>query len=139
MARSLLVPDEEFPVRETDLTLDLTADPEAVYWLRPITVAKARELNDANTPMQFDKRTHQKVEVRDRDTRDAVNNAHLDYAIARWEGVMDKGQPAPCDLAHKLLLPLAVQVALVERAQVGQDHKAASFREPAVVSPVLGG
>ena len=135
MARNLLTPDEVFQVRETDLDLDITPDPEAVYWLRPITTDVARRFTKKHTQKVPNRRTHQ----RDEETNKiAVNDDLLDHAIARWEGVSDNGQPAPCDLAHKLMLPVDVQRAILELAQVGGGDKSASFRQPDGVLPVLG-
>lgn len=135
MARQLLREDAVFPVRETDLELAIPPDPEAVYWLRPITTDVARSITRKHTQKVPNRRTHQREEETN---RIAVNDDLLDHAIARWEGVFDNGQPAACDLVHKLLLPVDVQSALLERAQVGGGEKTASFREPADVLPVLG-
>lgn len=130
MARQLLREDAVFAVRETELELAIPPDPDAVYYLRPITTDVARSLTRKHTQKLPDRRTHQRYEETD---RVAVNDGLLDHAIAKWEGVWDNGQPAPCDLAHKLLLPVDVQSALLERAQVGGGDKTASFRQPAGV------
>lgn len=135
MARALLREDDIFPVKETDLDLSIPADPDAVYYLRPITAEVARAITRKHTKPVPNRRTHQREDVTD---RPAVNDDLIDHAIARWEGVSDKGELAPCDLAHKLLLPVDVQSALLERAQVGGADKTATFRQSADVLPVLG-
>ncbi len=137
MARHLLN-DDVFAVKETDLELDIKPDAEAVYYLRPLTVEVVRQASKDHTTVTFSRRTHKREEETD---HLAVNNALVDYAITRWEGVRNGADPAPCDLAHKLKLPIDVQRALIERAQVGQTaaDQEASFRQPAPVRPVLGG
>lgn len=118
-------------VKETDLDLSIAADPEASYTLRPLTVSKVREIAASFTRQEFDKRMHRKVSVSD-DV--AINDALLDYAIENWAGVSNGANPAPCDLAHKLQLPVEVQRAIIERAQVGESSaevRAQSFRGPA--------
>lgn len=130
MARRLLNADEVFPVRESDLELAMPLDKQTVYYLRPITVEQVREIQRRNTRQVPNRRTHRKDDVVD---DEAAANEVLDVCIVRWEGVTDNGQPATCDLAHKLLLPSEIQVALVQLAQIGQvspEAQAASFRQP---------
>ncbi len=134
MARTLLN-DQIFPVRESELELTIPADPDAVYHIRAITVDVVREVSKRHTRQVPNKVTHQREEVTD---KAAVYDELLDYCLTAWEGMT--GNP-PCDQSNKRLLPPAVQAALVERAQIGQvtpEAKAASFREPADVVPVLG-
>lgn len=129
MARQLLN-DDMFPVREQDLELTIEIDPEVTYHLRPLTVDKLRELTKANTRLVPNKRTHQKDEVINNDD---ASNAILDYVIAKWEGVKQGGVEAACDLAHKLLLPIELQTALISTAQAGDtaaERKARSLRRP---------
>jgi hypothetical protein len=130
MARHLLQ-DEPFPVRETDLALGIPADPDAVYWLRPMTRDASREMRKRNTKQVPNRRTHQlESKVSDEQLDDDI----LDYIIVKWEGVTNgNGGPAPCDLAHKVKLPLEVQGALLARAVEGGEppDSTASFRKPA--------
>jgi len=124
MARKLLRDTEPFAVKETELAMGIEADPDATYHLRPLTVEKVREVVHAHTKQEFDPRTHRKVDVV---KEVAVNDALLDYAIESWSGVSNGTAQAPCDLAHKLKLPIEVQRALLARAQVGD--LAAEVRE----------
>lgn len=136
MARQLLN-DATFEVRETDLDLEIVPDADAVYVLRALTVPKARELGKRHTRQEFDRSQHKKVDVVD---HEAINDAIIDHIIADWRGVGSDGL-APCTLENKLKLPVPVQRALLERAQVGQgsaEVRAASFRESADLVPVLG-
>lgn len=132
MARQLLN-DAAFPVKERDLELGIPIDEDASYWLRPLTVEKLREFTKANTRQVPNKRTHQKDDIVD---QIAASNEALDYVIERWEGVKLDGAAAPCTLEYKLRLPMEVQMALVQAAQIGQvtpEAKAESFRQPADV------
>jgi hypothetical protein len=128
MARVLLE-DSTFEVKETDLDLDIAPDPDAVYVLRSLTVAKAREIGKKHTRQEFDRSQHRKVDVVD---AEAVNDAIIDHILADWRGVGSDGK-APCTKENKLKLPVPVQKALLERAQVGDsaEVRAASFRQPA--------
>lgn len=131
MARKLLQEDQFIPVKETDLQLSFKPDVEAVYHLRPLTSNKAREIANAHTAHVFSRRTHKQEDVPD---VKAINEATLDYVIAKWDGVTNgTGAAAPCDLEHKIKLPIDLQVALIDRAQIGDDaeQQAASFRRPA--------
>lgn len=129
MARKLLQEDAPFPVKETDLDLNIAPDPDAVYWLRPVTREKARELRKRHTSQVPNRRTHQMDAVVN---DDGIDDALLDYIIDRWEGVTNgNGGPAPCDLAHKMKLPMQVQGALLARAVEGGEpaDQTASFRK----------
>jgi len=130
MARSLLN-DEVFEVRETDLSdLGIEPDKDSVYWLKSLTLDIQRVILERHTTKQLNRRTHQKDEVVN---RQAVADDFLDAAIVRWEGVLDKGKPAPCTLDQKKKLPVEVQMALVEAAKVGEvtkaEARAESFRQ----------
>jgi len=138
MARRLIADGDLIPVTETELGIR-TPDPDAVYTLRPITTAVARDVTAKHTRKVPNARTHRLEDVPD---QNAINDAFLDHAIASWTGVIADGSPSPCDLAHKLQLPIDVQVAILERAQMGlvtPEAQAASFRESAPVLRVLGG
>ena len=132
MARQLLKEGATFEVVESELSLEIQPDPDAVYTLQPITTEFARATYKRFTTKRPNPRTHQMDDVVD---QVAVSNAFLDHAIVSWVGVVDDGKPATCDLSHKLTLPTVVQAALIERAQVGgsAERKAASFREPEAV------
>lgn len=128
MARKLLQETQLLIVRETELQLSFKPDDEAVYHLRPLTSSKAREISQAHTSQVFNRRTHKAEDVPD---VKAINEAMLDYVIAKWEGVTNgTGASAPCDGEHKLKLPIDLQVALIDRAQMGDDaaQRDASFR-----------
>lgn len=128
MSRKLISEDAVFPVRETELELSIPMDPEAVYYLRPLTVEAARSITKQHTRQIPNRRTHQKDDKLD---QIAAQDALLDYVIVKWEGVSNGTDKAPCDLAHKLKLPIDIQVALLDRAQIGEADKAQSFRQPA--------
>lgn len=116
MARALLREESTVTVKEADLGLAIAPDAEASYVIRQLTVGKIRDINQRHT------RTRRGREVTD---TDAVNRDLLDYVIVSWSGVTNgTGAPAPCDSAHKLLLPLDVQVGLLDRAQVGLPTEA---------------
>ncbi len=133
MARTLLT-DDTFPVRETELALEMPLDPDAVYYLRALTTDLTRQIAKAHTKRIPNPRTHQMEDVRD---DHALNDALFDYCLVRWEGMA--GSP-DCVLENKKKLPMEIQAALLRRAQIGQvtpQAKAASFREPQNVVPVL--
>jgi len=140
MARTLLEQGAPFTVPETDLEFDMPPDPDVVYTLRPITVDYARVVYKRHTTQgKFNRRTGQREEVVN---HLAARDELFDYCLVSWTGILAHGQPAPCDLAHKMKLPGVVQAALVDRAQQGQrtpEDTAESFRQPAGVLPVLGG
>jgi len=138
MARALL-DDSVFPVREEELNTGIPIDKDAVYYLRAIDSETARRLWKAHTKQIPNPRTHQREQVTD---TPALQDALLDYCIVRWDGISNGQQPAACDLEHKRQLPILVQAALIDRAQAGQvtpEEKAASFRQPAPVVPILEG
>lgn len=127
MARHLLQEENVFPVRESELELSIEPDPDAVYYLRPLTRDATREIAKKHTRQVVNRRTHMKDDVTD---SEAVGDEVLDRTIVKWEGVTNgDGKPAPCDLAHKMKLPVVVQMALIDRASVGEDTDTkASFR-----------
>lgn len=126
MARQLLQEDNVFPVRESELELTIPPDPDAIYYLRALTREVSRAIVKRHTRQVPNRRTHQKDDVTDVYT---VSDDLLDYAIVKWDGVTNgTGGPAPCDLEHKLKLPVEVQTALIDRAQVGGGDLSASFR-----------
>jgi hypothetical protein len=97
-----------------------------------LTTAKHREIQRANT---------KKVANRARGMEDytdwpKVVDDLVDYVIVAWAGVVDKGEPAPCDREHKLRLDAPTKDALLERAGLNEivaagEQRAASFRQPA--------
>ena len=130
MARQLLQADRIERVTEKDLELSITPDPEAVYFLRSLGKDKVREIIASHKRKVPNKFTHQMVTETD---EEAASDDLLDYAIERWEGVTENGEPSPCDREHKLRLPAEVQACIVQRAQIGQvtaAQQAASFRKP---------
>lgn len=135
MARSLLG-ETPFEVAETALTLDIPADPDARYMIRPLTTLVAREIGKKHTRHEFNRQTHRREEVVD---HASLNDAIMDYVIADWVGVGVDGA-APCTLENKLKLPVAVQKALLEEAQVGDSAEVRdqSFRESPKLVSVLG-
>ncbi len=134
MARPLLESDT-FIVREADLALDIPPDPDATYTLRPLTTLAARDIGKKHTRHEFNRETHRREAIVD---NAALNDAIIDYVIVDWTGV---GPDAPCTLDNKLKLPVALQKALLDQAQIGDSSevRAASFRQSARVVSVLGG
>lgn len=130
MARQLLVEEDVFEVRESELDIP-GPDMDVVYYLRPITSAMARKV------MQ----KHTKFSRRNGETRDdmAIHDEMLDYTIAKWDGMNYRGSDAPCTLENKKRLPPPIQGAIIDRAQMGsdskpdddQEDKEDSFRKPA--------
>jgi hypothetical protein len=135
MARSLL-DEQTFVVKESELPLDIPADPDAVYTVRPLTVTAARALAKQHTRQEFDRSQHRRIDVVD---QTGLNDAIIDYVIVAWEGVGSDGK-ALCTLENKLRLPVSVQRALLDQAQVGDsaEVRAQSFREPPKLVSVLG-
>lgn len=137
MARQLLNADT-FEVKETDLELEIPADPEARYTLRPLTTLAAREIGKKYTRQEFNRQTHRRESIID---QEALNDAIVDYVIVGWSGVSVGAEgPAPCTVENKLKLPVPLQRALLDQAQVGDsaEVRAESFRQPARVVSVLG-
>lgn len=131
MAKNLS--EKTFTVTDKDLLSD--GDPGTSYTLRRLTREKHRETRKAHTESTFNKRTHQKEDKID---WEAVTDALIDYVILAWTGVLYDGQPAPCDLRHKMLLDAPTCDAILERAGMNdlaadaeevEAVKAASFRE----------
>jgi hypothetical protein len=130
MARSLLQLDAVVAVKETELALGMPADPDVTYYLRPITVAKGREISALHTTTEFNRVTHRKDRTTD---EHATLDALLEYCLVKWDGIKNGSDPAPCDPEHIKMLPAEVQLALVSRAQQGQvtpAEREASFRKP---------
>lgn len=135
MARQLQTEDATFEVRESDMEEIPEPDPEVVYVLRELTTKKWRELNRAHTrrvPNKITKRMEDEL------NGEAFADALVDYVIADWRGIADRGQPAPCTTENKLRLDGVIKSALVGCAGLtkitreGED-KAHSFRGSADV------
>lgn len=142
MAKTLRAADEEFTVTDKQLLQD--GDKDTTYTLRRLTRETHREIQRRHTVKVTNKRTHQREDQTD---WAAVTDDLVDHVIVAWAGVLYGGQPAPCDRAHKMLLDAPTTDAILERAglneitgtgEEAQEARAASFREPGSVPPVLG-
>jgi hypothetical protein len=143
MAKQLQEAGAQFTVKDSDLLQD--GDKDTTYTLRHLTREKHREIQAEHTEKVINKRTHQRE---DRTDWAAVTDALVDYVIVGWAGVLYRGQPAPCDREHKMLLDAPTTDAILERAGLNaitgaRDEEAeireASFRQPGDVPHVLGG
>lgn len=126
-------PDELITVKDSQLPGVTDGDPDTSYTLRPISVEDHRRLQKEYTKDVINRRTHQREPQID---FEALNDAVLDFVLRDWVGILDKGQPAPCTLAHKLRLDGVRRVALSAVAGMNQverapEVRAQSFREPA--------
>jgi hypothetical protein len=139
MPRDLSTDQTEFVVQETDILADGSADTS--YTLRPLTREVRKEILKRHTKQRPDPRTHHMREVVD---QDAVGLDLLDYALVNWTGVVDHGEPVPCEYAYKCALDDVIASALLNKAGLNQILAAEvarpeSFRGPAPVRRMVGG
>lgn len=133
MPRSLHDEASTFEVKETELPDVTVADEETIYVCRPLSTAKFRELQKKNTKLVPNKAT--------RGMEDQINGEKLaddliDWVIADWRGIVDKGRPAECSRENKVRLDGQVKTALIGYAGLNRIEEApaqrdASFRPPA--------
>lgn len=140
MAIKLLDTDERIRVKDSELSVD-DGDDETVYILRPIDTDTYRELEASKTERVLNKRTHQKEEKVD---RVALLDACFDYALVGWEGVLFRGEPAPCTWEFKSKVDMRRRIQIVDRAGINEivgkaDAQADSFRGPADLRDVVAG
>jgi hypothetical protein len=117
----LLNDADAFPVRDSDLISG--GDAETVYTVRPLTRETAKRLRRSHTTT---------VRGIDRIDQDGLTEDLLDYCLTGWEGILWKGQPAPCDRAMKLQLDTVRILGLIDRAGLSrvlaaEADRAASF------------
>jgi CO dehydrogenase/acetyl-CoA synthase delta subunit len=71
---------------------ELPENTEYRFKIKPITQADLRKSREKWTSIQFDKKTHQKIEVEDpKKQREVLENQLLD-SVLDWEGVLEKDE-----------------------------------------------
>jgi hypothetical protein len=133
MALELKTDDDITTVSDADLVAG--GDPETSYDIRHITPQKHREIVKQNTKKVPNRRSHAMEEVTD---WVALQDALVDYAIAKWTGIVYKGQPLPCERENKLRLDAGRRMAILDRAgmnevQAAPERRSESFPEGAEV------
>lgn len=134
-----LIDGEQFEVRDSEVPGIVNGDPETTYTLRTIGVDDHRRLRTHNTTYIPNPRTLTKDPVVN---LEALNDDILDFVLQDWNGLLVRGQLAPCTRDHKLKLDGPRRAALCDLAGMNRiarapEVRAASFREPAHVSRVL--
>jgi hypothetical protein len=133
MARQLHDDSSTFEIQETDIPGIEQADPEVTYTLRPLTTKKYRELQKQHTKLVPNKQTRQMEQKLD---GEGFTDALVEYVIADWRGVYDKGEEAPCSAENKQRLDGPTKAALVNvaglnRIESADDDREQSFRPTA--------
>lgn len=132
MALELFQPGSTFTVKDSEIVPG--GDPDTTYTVRYFTADDADRLRKQATTQKYNP-THQRMEEEFDGLAYALSI--VDHVIAGWEGIVRDGQPLPCLLAHKRVLPANRREALLKLAQDNVQVKAAaqaeSFREPATV------
>lgn len=126
MPRSLHDEAATFEVKEADIPEVVNPDPDVTYTVRPLTTTKFRELQKKNTKPVVNKAT--------RAMEEQVNGENLaddliDWVIAGWVGIVDRGQPAECSRANKLRLDGQVKQGLIGVAGLNRIEEAPAKRE----------
>lgn len=130
MSRSLHDDEATFEIKEADIPEVVNADPDVTYTVRPLSTTKFRELQKKNTRMVPNKATRaMEPEVNGENLADDL----IDWVIAGWSGIVDKGQPAECSRANKLRLDGQVKTGLIgvsglNRIEAAPAETARSFR-----------
>ncbi len=130
MSRSLHDESQTFEVKESDIPEVVNADPDVAYTVRPLTTAKFRELQKRNTQQVVNKASRSmEAEVNGEKLADDL----IDWVIADWSGIVDKGQPAECSRANKLRLDGQVKAGLIgvaglNRIEAAPEVRTDSFR-----------
>ncbi len=131
MPVQLLDPDKQITVKDSELEDVSDGDPETTYTVRQIPPEVNRDITKRSTSHPPNRRTGSRETVVD---HFAVFDDLLDYALIAWSGILDRGEPAPCERAYKMRLDVARKAALLSRAGVNEVvalQKAHSFRGPA--------
>ncbi len=116
MALELIQDGETITVQDADLGAP-NADAEVSYQVKLISRDVYRTAIAKHTKTIPNRTTRQLEKVTD---WDAVGEDLLDYALVGWAGINLKGQPAPCERAHKLAIGLDRAKALLDLAGVPQ-------------------
>ena len=126
MALELFDTGSTFTVCDADLVEG--GDPETSYTLRYFTADDADRLTKAATTKRFNKGTHQQEDVFDR-LKYALSV--IDHVLVDWVGVVRDGEPLPCVLEYKRVVPGARREAMLrlaqENVQVTAQREAESF------------
>jgi hypothetical protein len=111
--------------------VDDAGAPSVVITLRPISQAKYRQVEAANTEKLLNKKSRAMEDVTD---WAGVQDALIDYSVKSWTGILGADdEPLQCVLDAKLGLPGDLKNELIQRAMQGEsvEVKAASFRATA--------
>lgn len=133
MPRQLHDETSTFWVSESDIPEVVNPDPDVAYECRPLTTAKYRELQRKNTKSVVNKATRA---MDDQVNGEALADDLIDWVVANWRGIVDKGDPAECSRANKLRLDGQVKsgvigIAGLNRLEAAPEVRADSFRSPA--------
>lgn len=79
-------------IEENGKWFDLPENPEYKFKIKPITQKDLKRIRNEYTSIQFDKKSHQKIEVEDPEKkREATENLILE-SVLDWEGVKEKNE-----------------------------------------------
>ena len=125
MAVHLLNEDTEITVTDVDLVGEV-GDASTTYTVRKLTPVRQREFRRKHTRQANFKRQESV-------NWDAVADDQIDYLLVSWTGIVDRGQPVPCERQYKLRLDQVRKAALLDKAGLSdvvaeEEAKDASFR-----------
>lgn len=126
MPRSLHDESSTFEVKESDIPEVMNADPDVSYTVRPLSTTKFREFQKKHTRLVPNKQTRgMESDV----NGEALADDLIDWVIAGWSGILDKGQPADCSKANKLRLDGQVKQGLIGVAGLNRIEAAPAETE----------
>lgn len=126
MPRQLHDDSSTFEVKETDIPDVTQADADTSYTVRPLTTAKFRELQKKNTKLVVNKATKSMEQEID---GEKLADDLIDWVVAGWSGILDKGQPAECSRENKLRLDGQVKQGLIGVAGLNRIEAAPAVRD----------
>lgn len=71
---------------------ELPEHPQYKFKIKPITQNDLRRIRSEYTTIQFDKKSHQKVEVEDPEKKREATESLILNSVLDWEGVEEKGE-----------------------------------------------
>ena len=80
----------EFHNDEEGKWFELPGNEDYKFLIKPITQADLRNARSKYTSIQFDKRSHQKIEVEDPEKKRLVTENLILDCVMNWEGVQEK-------------------------------------------------